>query len=83
MQVYKTFILSMQCKCANCTKVYEVAIFKNLKEFQKLACSFPFFKDERHFSHTLLDHTLIQFIFITSYMFIPLATRIMMNMNQN
>ena len=63
----KTFTLIVQGKCANCTRVYKGTYIKG---FQICLKSFPFFKDEGHFSHTFLDHTLIPFNFITSYMFI-------------
>ena len=64
---YKTFTLNVQGKCANCTRVYKGTY---IKEFQIHLKSFPFCKDEGHSSDTFLDHALIPFNFITSYIFI-------------
>ena len=64
---YKTFTLSVQDKCANCTRVYKGTYING---FQIHLKSFPFCKDEVHSSDTFLDHALIPFNIITSYMFI-------------
>ena len=64
---FKTFTLSVQGKGANCTRVYKGT---HIKGFQIHLKSFPFCKDEGHSSDTFLDHALISFNIITSYMFI-------------
>ena len=63
--------------------VQDYFLWKNSIDFQKLARSFPFVKDQRHSTNTLLDDTLIPCIFLTSYMFIQLHTLLMMNGNIN
>ena len=67
LPLYKTFTLSVQGKCGNCTRVYKGTYVEG---FQILLKSFPICKDEGHSLHTFLDHALIPFNFITSYMFI-------------
>ena len=81
VQVYKTFTLSVQGICANCTSCTRYLSSRISKVYEELASSFPFSNDEGHSSHTLLAHTLNPLIFVSSYMFIILLTIVMMKRN--
>ena len=81
VQVYNAFTLSVQGTCANCTRCTRYLFTRISKVYEEVACLFPFSNNKGHFSHTLLDHTLIPFIFMSSYMFIILLTIVMMKRN--
>ena len=81
VQVYKTFTLSVQGTCVKCIRCTRYQSTRISKVYEEVACSFPFSNNERHSSHTLLDHTLISFIFLNLHMLIIILTTVMMKMN--
>ena len=77
------------CLCTRhytkCTR-YMCLMYKGVQRYLCWRICNPFkiisiLKWWRTFSHTFLDHTLIPFNFITSYMFIGWPTTVMMNRN--
>ena len=84
VQVYKVFILSVQGKCTNCTKVYKTTFLERIQLiFKNLLAHFPLsgIRDIPH-THCLMKYLSYAF-FLTLYMFIRLPTSLMMNRNIN
>ena len=82
--LYKVFILSVQGKYTNCTRgVQGFHLWRISSDYEKLTCLFPSIKNGGHSSHILVNHTLIPYTLVNSYMVIWIPISIIMIVEQN